>query len=117
MPTYQIMPLVLAALLVTLTAGSFLASLRLDLARLLFWALLGTTAALLSLVSLLHGKSGHAGTGSIVRYGWPKPFYFITHPEIGGAIQGWSFIYFIGNASVYGAVLLLAWTAWRAIRR
>jgi hypothetical protein len=113
---YQIMPLVFAALLVALLVSTRVAQLRADLARPRFWVILAASGSLPSLASLFYGKTGHAGTGLVTRYGWPKPFYFITYPEFGAAIEGWSFIYFIGNTSLYGAALLLGWAAWRALQ-
>lgn len=117
MPMYQIMPLVITALFATLAASIGIVRLRADLAKPLFWVVLGASASVLSLCSLFHGKTGHAGTGFVTRYGWPKPFYFITNPEVGAAIEGWGFIYFIANTSVYSAVLVIMWAAWRALRR
>jgi hypothetical protein len=114
---YQIMPLVFAALVVALAASTRVAQLRTDLFRPRFWVILAAAGSLLSLASLFYGETGHAGTGLVTRYGWPKPFYFITYPEFGAALEGWSFIYFIGNTSLYGALLLIGWTAWRALPR
>ncbi len=117
MPMYQILPVVLAALLVTFIASMRLAKLSADLNRPLFWARLALSASVLSLGSLLQREAGYAGTGQIIRYGWPKPFYFITYPEVGAPVEGWELIYFLGNASIYGAVALLACTGWRWLRR
>jgi hypothetical protein len=117
MPMYQIMPIILAALLVALIVAKRVASLRVDLASLNFWGRVGASASLFSFISLIYGKTTHAGTGLITRYGWPKPFYFINYPEFGAPFGGWGFIYFVGNSAFYGAVLLLLWTAWRSMRR
>jgi hypothetical protein len=117
MPSFQIMLLVLGGLFLALSASVRVAQLRADLARPLFWVILAAWASLSSFASLIYGKTGHVGTGLITRYGWPKPFYFITYPEVGAAMEGCGFIYFVGNTLLHGAVLLLVWTAWRARQR
>jgi hypothetical protein len=117
MPMFQILTAALTVLLLALAVSMRVPRMRADMTRPLFWALQMGTALLLSLASLTQSETGHAGTGFITRYGWPKPFYFVTHPETGAIMEAWALVYFIGNACAYGALLLLGWTAWRVLPR
>ena len=79
-------------------------------------ATLLVAAVLLSAFSALVGERGHAGTGFIVRHGWPKPFYFRVTSETGEQSQAFELLYFVGNTLVYLGAALLAWSLYRLLR-
>ncbi len=83
--------------------------------RVLF-SLLGV-AVLLSAASALIGERGHAGTGFIVRHGWPKSFFYRVTSETGELSQAFEPLYFAGNTLVYLGAALLAWSLSRLARR
>ena len=117
MPMFE--ALLLFALAVVLSSVAVLRSdrLRQDFRspRLLF-ALLAA-AVLLSGASAVVAERGHAGTGFIVRHGWPKAFFYRMTSETGQASQGFELLYFTGNTFVYLGAALLAWSMYRLVRR
>ena len=117
MPMFE--ALLLFALAVVLSSLAMLRSggLRLDFRspRLLL-SLLGV-ALLLSAISALVGVRGHAGTGFIVRHGWPKSFFYRVTSETGEHSQAFEPLYFAGNTLVYLGAALVAWSLYRLVRR
>lgn len=93
------------------------ASVRSDLLRGRFWLALAVAAGASSAVSALVSASRRAGTGITTSHGWPKPFYFQYLSEFGERSDGWSLIYFVGNALALAGALLIVRTAWRLIPR
>jgi hypothetical protein len=106
----------LALVLAGLSAG-ISARVRSGLLRPGFWLALAVAAGASSAVSLLASASRRAGTGITTSYGWPKPFYFRYVSEVGERSDGYSLIYFVGNSFALAGGLLIAWIAWRLIRR
>ena len=72
---------------------------------------------LLSAASAAVTVPGHAGTGWIVRHGWPKSFFYRFTSETGAQSQGFEALYFAGNSLVYLGALLLLWSLYRLVRR
>src|SRR5688500_11107935 len=113
MPLHQTIAAFTAALLLALLAAAFVPKLKGELRRPAFWPILFLLACVPSAASALVAETGHAGTGFVTRHGWPKPFLFDNLRETGERFTNFEPLYFAGNALVYAAVLLLAWTAWR----
>jgi hypothetical protein len=105
------------ALTLTGLGACFRARVKSDLLRLRFWLALGAAAGAGSAASILVSGVRRAGTGITTSYGWPKPFYFRYLSEIGERSDGYSLIYFVGNSLALAGALLIAWTAWRFVRR
>lgn len=116
MPLHQTIGVFAAAALLTLLTAAFVPRLNGDLRRPAFWPALIALACVPSAASALFAETGHAGTGFVTRHGWPKPFRFHFVSELGERETDFEPLYFAGNALVYAAILLLAWTAWRLVR-
>ncbi len=117
MPMFE--TLLLFALAVTLSSVMTLRSerLRQDFrTQRILLSLLGVALAL-SAASTLIAERGHAGTGFIVRHGWPKSFFYRLTSETGERSQGFEPLYFAGNTLVYLGALLLLWSLVRLARR
>jgi hypothetical protein len=117
MPMHQTIAAFAVAALMALLGALFVPRLKADFGRRRFWLGLIASASFLSAVSAWVAKADHAGTGFVTRHGWPKPFWFRFVSEYGERESSFEALYFAGNALTYAAMLLLAWTAWRFVRR
>ena len=117
MPLYQAIAIFLVSLTLAACAASLVTTLRLELAKPVIWIRIFAAAVIGSAASTGIAATRHAGTGFTTSHGWPKPFYFRYLSETGGESHGWSFIYFLGNSSLFAGVILILWTAWRLARR
>jgi hypothetical protein len=91
--------------------------LRSEFSKWVTWIVILAAALIASAASTVIAATRHAGTGFTTSHGWPKPLYFRYLSETGAEGYGWSFIYFIGNRSVFAGAILTLWTAWRLARR
>lgn len=104
------------ALLIALAAAAFRPGLKAELRRLGFWTALIGGASLAGAVSALVWERGHAGTGFVIRRGWPKPYWFDFAGEYGERSTALEPHYFAGNVLAWAAAFLLAWASWRIVR-
>jgi hypothetical protein len=116
MPLHQAIAAFAAALLLALVSAGSRPRLKAELGRLRFWLGLAACASLASAVSALAAKTGHAGTGVVIRHGWPKPYWFDFVGEYGERSTGFEPLYFAGNVLAWAAPFLLAWALWRIVR-
>ena len=117
MPLYQTIGIFLAAVLLSALASKYADRLKADLSRPIVWLGLLAVGTVCALSSSAIGTTRHSGTGLTTSYGWPKPFYFRYLSETGAHSDQWVFHYLAGNALVFTAGLMLAWTAWRVASR
>lgn len=117
MPMHQAIAIFCVSLLFAGLAALFAKRTRTALSKPLNLILIASLGAASSGVSALVATTRHAGTGFTTSHGWPKPFYFRYLSETGERSEGWSALYFIGNAMVFTACVSILWTAWSLSRR
>ena len=111
MPLAQTIFIFSVALALAAAASLVRADLRRRLTSPRGWAALAGAALFLSAASWLLSSRDAAGTGTVTRNGWPKPFHFGWESwEDASGFESFSLLYFIGNSLVYAGALLLIWT-------